>query len=124
MSLKSQIKQHLKDCYPGVVHKGELGKKAVNEWGRENENMGRRCRELENEGEIIRVLNKKNAAQYQYHGTDFDENTQLRAIIERLYKGKADLWQNSGKLKEINDAFKRENTYYKRAIIEKYNNYD
>lgn len=51
-------------------------------------------------------------------------NQDLTEIRDRIASDIKNLWQNSGKLKEINDALKRENTYYKRAIIEKYNNYD
>lgn len=120
MSLKEQIKQYLKDNYPRVVHKGTLGKLAVNEWGRENENMGRRCRELENEGKIIKVYNKKNEVQYQWNGEGFDENTQLKAIIERFYKGKIDLWQDYYKFREIHNALEGRNKYLKQGIINKY----
>lgn len=55
MSLKLTILNHLK-AQPSWVHKGELGRLAVTQWGYENENMGRRCRELENEGKIRRKL--------------------------------------------------------------------
>lgn len=57
MSLKKQILEYLK-VKKDWVHKGELGRKAVLEFGFENENMGRRCRELENAGVIERKLEK------------------------------------------------------------------
>lgn len=66
MSLKSKILDYLKQEYPRIVHKGEIGRKAVLEWGYENENAGRRCRELENEGVILKVPNEKHEAQYQW----------------------------------------------------------
>lgn len=56
MSLKQTITEYLKG--KDFVHKGELGRKAVLEWGYENENLGRRCRELENEGKVERLLKK------------------------------------------------------------------
>jgi len=52
MSLKNIILNHLKSEYPNWVDKGKLGKLAVNEWGYENENLGRRCRDLMKEGLI------------------------------------------------------------------------
>jgi hypothetical protein len=56
-SLKRTIYNYLKSKYPESVHKGEIGKKAI-EWGYENENAGRRCRELCKEGYIERELVK------------------------------------------------------------------
>lgn len=68
-SLKLNIFYRLKSAYPEWVHKGELGRLAVNEWGFENENMGRRCRELENEG-LVEVRYTKSGrvkcAEYRY----------------------------------------------------------
>ena len=66
MSLKDLIVQHLKSKYPEIIHKGALGKIAVNEWNFENENLGRRCRELENEGTIKKFEDDKKRAMYQY----------------------------------------------------------
>ena len=66
MSLKKTITEYLKAEYPRIVHKGEIGRKAVLEWGYENENSGRRCRELENEGIIEKIENSKGEAQYRY----------------------------------------------------------
>jgi len=64
MSLKNTILNYLKsqhDPFTGCplwIHKGHLGKLAINSWGYENENMGRRCRELENAKQIERKLEK------------------------------------------------------------------
>lgn len=66
MSLSKIILEHLKKNYPQVIHKGELGRLAVNQWGYENENMGRRCRELVNKGLIERIENKKGEVMYKY----------------------------------------------------------
>lgn len=66
MSLKNKITEYLKQEFPRVVHKGELGKKAVLEWGYENENLGRRCRELENSNIIKKCFNEKGHVEYQY----------------------------------------------------------
>lgn len=68
MSLKQTITEYLKSEYPRIVHKGEIGRKAILEWGYENENAGRRCRELENEGVIECIKNHKHEAQYRYKG--------------------------------------------------------
>lgn len=66
MSLKDKIFQYLKDQSPRIVHKGEIGKLAVLEWGYENENAGRRCRELATAGLIKRIENEKGEVMYQY----------------------------------------------------------
>jgi len=66
MSLKELILDYLKNRYPETIHKGELGRKAVIEWGYENENLGRRCRELVREGKIDVVYNEKRQAMYRY----------------------------------------------------------
>lgn len=66
MSLKNKIVEYLKHEYPRIVHKGEIGRLAVLEWGYENENAGRRCRELENENRIERLLDEKGQARYRY----------------------------------------------------------
>lgn len=65
MTLKARIIQHCKERPNEWVHKGELGRLAVLEWGYENENMGRRCRELENEGVLERRI-VKGQAEYRY----------------------------------------------------------
>lgn len=58
-SLKTKILEYLKSKYPLEIHKGELGRKAVIDWGYENENMGRRCREMVKE-RLISPVYKKN----------------------------------------------------------------
>lgn len=65
MSLKSLILNLLTERYPNYVHKGEIGRKAVLDWGFENENCGRRCRELENEGKIEADYNSKGCVLYR-----------------------------------------------------------
>lgn len=79
MSLKNFITEYLKEKAIWV-HKGELGRKAVLEWGFENENMGRRCRELENTGVIERELRKNPntgvwEAWYRYKGEYSDRGS-------------------------------------------------
>lgn len=66
MSLRNKIVEHLKEQYPRIVHKGEIGRLAVLEWGYENENAGRRCRELENENRIEKLPDDKGLARYRY----------------------------------------------------------
>lgn len=66
MSLKHQIYNHIKGRYPEVIHKGEIGRKAILEWGYENENAGRRCRDLVKEGSIKPIYNEKGEVMYQY----------------------------------------------------------
>lgn len=78
MSLKSTILDYLKSEYPRIVHKGEIGRKAVLDWGYENENAGRRCRELENENKI-RLYKEKNQASYQWMPPE--ENVFKRKVI-------------------------------------------
>jgi hypothetical protein len=62
---KTLITDYVKSKYPNWVHKGELGRLAVIEWRYENENMGRRCRELQNEGTLERRINGK-SVEYRY----------------------------------------------------------
>ena len=57
ISLKDRITKYVYN-HDGWVHKGKLGRMAVVEWGYENENMGRRCRELVNEGIFERRIEK------------------------------------------------------------------
>lgn len=66
MSLKSTIYEYIRSQYPRVVHKGEILRKSTNEWGYENENAGRRCRDLEHEGLIEKVPHPKGEAQYRW----------------------------------------------------------
>ncbi len=65
-SLKDKILSYIHSQYPDVVHKGTIGRLAVLEWGYENENCGRRCRELENAGIIEKVQHPKGEAQYRW----------------------------------------------------------
>jgi len=65
MSLKQKILDHVKGRYPAYVHKGKISRMAVNEWGYDNENAGRRCRELESAGIFRKDPNSKEAI-YQY----------------------------------------------------------
>lgn len=87
MSLKAKITEYLRQEYPRVVHKGEMGKLAILEWGYENENMGRRCRELENEGVIEKIPNAKGEAQYRYKK---EVSEKVKQIISLLEKPKAE----------------------------------
>ena len=68
-SLKNLILEYIKSEYPNVVHKGEIGRKAVNEWGYENENAGRRCRELADD-ELIEPVYKNGQVGYKYKPDD------------------------------------------------------
>lgn len=80
MSLKQTILEHLKSKYPAIIHKGEIGRLAVNVWGYENENAGRRCRELVHEGKIKRYLNNKHEAEYQYILNSSDMPSQYKPV--------------------------------------------
>lgn len=92
-SLKSSITEYLK-AQNTWVHKGELGRKAVLEWGFENENMGRRCRELENAGVIERELRKNPntgvwEAWYRYKGLTVNDNNiveTMRRLRDKISK--------------------------------------
>ena len=66
MSLKSLIIEYCRQHPFEFVHKGTLGKLAVVSWGYENENMGRRCRELVDEGRLERGEDEKGRAMYRY----------------------------------------------------------
>lgn len=66
MSLKSTIYEYVKSQYPDCVHKGILGRKAVNEWGYENENSGRRCRDLVAEKKLEPIYNRKGEVMYRW----------------------------------------------------------
>lgn len=65
-SLKQKVYQYLKEKYPEVIHKGEIDRLAVLAWGRESENCGRRCRELENAGLIEKIPDIKGRAMYRW----------------------------------------------------------
>lgn len=65
MTLKDRITEYCRQRPFEWVHKGTIGRLAVLEWGYENENAGRRCRELENEG-ILQVRITKGCAEYKY----------------------------------------------------------
>ena len=67
-SLKSKILDYCRQHPFEFVHKGTLGKLAVVSWGYENENMGRRCRELEEAGLLRRGEDEKGRVMYQYVG--------------------------------------------------------
>ena len=58
-SLKSYILGYVRNRYPEWVHKGTIGREAVLSWGYENENMGRRCRDLVKEGKLEVKLEKE-----------------------------------------------------------------
>lgn len=66
MSLKAHILDHCRARPHEWVHKGVLGRLAVLDWGYENENMGRRCRELVDEGLLARRENEKGQVEYKY----------------------------------------------------------
>lgn len=65
MSLKLLITDYCRANWPNFVHKGTLGRKAILEWHYENENLGRRCRELENEGKLEKRI-IKGCVEYRY----------------------------------------------------------
>jgi len=66
MSLKDLIVEYLKSKYPEIIHKGKLGKIAVNSWGYEGDTLGRECRNLKKKGIIERFEDDKGCAMYQY----------------------------------------------------------
>ena len=82
MSLSNIILKYLRDKYPLVIHKGTLGKMAVNEWGFLNENLGRRCRELENSGAIKRIPDEKGRVMYQYIPLEGFEKLKQKEFIK------------------------------------------
>lgn len=65
MSLSKQIIAYLASQYPLAVHSGELERMAMENQYKAS-NCGRRCRELENEGLIEVIYNKKHEATYRY----------------------------------------------------------
>jgi len=88
--LKKLILKHLENNYPTWIHKGELGRLAVNEWGYENENMGRRCRELVTAGLIEKDPNSIEAI-YRYIPKKSDDLTIQRMREEALFST-AGMW--------------------------------
>lgn len=64
--LKKLIRDYLKAEYPRIVPKGEVDRKAINEWGYIGDNAGRRCRELETAGVIEVIYNERREAQYRF----------------------------------------------------------
>lgn len=120
MSLKEKIKEHLKQSYPNVIHGGEIEKLAINE-GRKPSNASRRCRELENEGLIFNIYNRKNEVQYQWNGRDCDLNTQLRAILKRI-EVKGNMWDYADAVKDVNSALRSNYDLSKQGVVNKYKN--
>lgn len=57
-SLKNYILQYTRSKYPEWIPKGEIDRRAINEWGFLTENCGRRCRELVREGKLEVKLEK------------------------------------------------------------------
>lgn len=106
MSLRSQIKQYLKEQYPFVVHKGEIEKQTLMNWQYEGGTASRKCREMESKGEIIKVKNKKGHTQYQWSGEGFDRDTQLKALLYRIQASGKDLWKYQEVIDKINNALK------------------
>ncbi len=123
MGLKKMILNHLIDNYPRVVHKGEICKKAVDEWDYETDNAGRKCRELENEGKIEKVADKKGYAQYQLRGElfDYDYNSQIMAIINRLNARGLNLTDNKYIFRELDQAYNSKMNSTKEEVLKKYN---
>lgn len=70
-SLKNYAYQYLKSQFPNWVHKGVIGRLAVEEWGYLNENVGRRLRELQNDGRIevryVKSLGGARCAEYRWN---------------------------------------------------------
>ena len=64
--LSKLIIDYLQERYPQTVHKGELGKKCILDWGYEAETLGRECRRLEVAGKIKVEYNEKHHAMYKY----------------------------------------------------------
>ena len=64
-SLRNKIYQHLKEKYPAIVHGGELERLGM-DLGFKASNAGRRCRELENDGLIERIMNSRREVQYKW----------------------------------------------------------
>jgi hypothetical protein len=88
ISLKRKIFDYVKAQYPNFVHKGEIGKKAVLEWGFENENMGRRCRELEKEG-YFEVDYVNGCAVYRY-------KPKIKPVLTEEEIAKANYYRSQG----------------------------
>lgn len=119
-SLKDKTKEYLKNKYPLVVHKGEIEKQALLNWQYEGGTASRKCRELENEKEIIKVENKKGHTLYQWSGDGFDKNIQLKALLYRIQASGKDLWENREVINDINDAIKSTYPEIKDRVIQQY----
>lgn len=87
MSLKKEIYDCLKARSPEFVHKGELGKKAVMEWGFLNENAGRRRRELCDEGLIEKEI-RKGCVWYRFKEEESFIIKEMRKIREKAEREK------------------------------------
>jgi hypothetical protein len=126
-SLKSRIYEYIKSQYPQIVHKGTILKMTMNEWGRESENAGRRCRELEESGKI-EVHYQNGQAGYKYIEP---EPIQYRTPKETLTDGLNDdimnilmntpvTWNEQQKIAELNKALKSDYNETKEAVLKKY----
>jgi hypothetical protein len=65
LSLQQRIVDYLKQQHPLYAHKGDIERLAMG-LGYLGDNAGRRCRELERNGVIRRMLNKNGEVMYQF----------------------------------------------------------
>ena len=123
-SLRQLTENYLEHNYPNFIHKGDLEKKAINEWGYEGDNLARRCRELERGGVIEKKLDNKGRVWYKYIKNMPSEKKSIEMPLDDQLKNilfvTKPTWENAGKIKEINKAIKSKHKYYKKMIITKY----
>ncbi len=80
--------EFIKGKYPNWVHKGEIGRKAINDWGYLSGNAGRRLRELYQMGVLERRINKSSRGSVEYRWKPIlpkspekqEEESQLRLL--------------------------------------------
>jgi len=123
MGLKKDIVNYVKQSSV-AVHGGEIERMAFR-WGYKAGNAGRRCRELADEGRLDRIENAKGEVMYKYrretmfYKTDEELDGILTNIKQDLIKDTANIWNNSDKIREVNEVFKKKRDY-KIIVINKY----
>jgi len=96
MSLKEIIYNYIKSQYPLPVHKGEILRKSVNEWGYESETAGRRCRDLEKEKVVERVWFDKGCVGYRWIPQEPSENIPIPIKDEPIKLTAGELLRRAG----------------------------
>lgn len=88
MSLVTKIEAYLVNQYPNFIHKGEIDRKTINEWGYESETAGRTCRLLQNQGLIEKKYNEKHHVMYRATKLLLEKRSGRVAVVSSPHQSK------------------------------------